>query len=726
MVPLLAALTFALSSGTWPFAYPGDGKGAAVLDLRFLNEKRAGETGFVRVAPDGRGFVRGDGKPLRFWPVCAYGYRLKPEEMAENARFLAKMGVNMVRLHASVSPKGAGKTLDDWDAGEVDRVQRYVAALEKEGIYATISPYWANGGHAGVAASWGLGYGDGADLWGLLFFDERLQKAYKGWVRHLYLDPNPYTGVPLAKDPAVAIAQVQNEDSLLFWTLQSMRPAAKATLGKRMDAWLAKRYGSVAAGKARWLGPDGKVAGGDAPLLDTWILTQPQMGGMKARADDQMAFLIDTQRGFYAQMDAFYKEDLGYRGLTNACNWITADPVRQNDAERYTYGPTDVVAVNRYTNGGLHKGPNEGWRIDEGDFLSDRSALFTPRELPTNLKQVVGHPTVVTEGGWVNPLGYQAEGPLLCAAYESLTGIQGLYWFALGATTYDPSPTFDFVTFPDGGHPLKKWEDSVPALVGQFPAAALLYRMGYVRQGAPVVHEERTRAQLDDRDVPVIAEDPSYDPNHNGGDARAGTSRAKGADPLAFLVGPVEVKYDGDPSKTVVKDLSACIQGEKVRSETGELTLDYGKGLFRIDAPKAQAVAGFLGAAGGAFRLKDVMVESTDDYATVTVVALDDRPITTSKRLLVQVGTVVRPTGWRQEPAVGENGAKGWKVVSTGHAPWAVRDTNVTLTVANPGLRRATLLDASGRAVSLVPVKSAGGKATLRLPSNALYVVIEP
>lgn len=719
---LLAALAF-WQAQSWPFSYPDDARPGSWLDLRALNEIVAGEAGYVRVSPDGRGFVRGDGKPIRFWPVDSYGYRLKPEEMDANARFLAKMGVNMVRLHASVSPKGKGKTLADWDADEVDRIQRYVAACEKQGIYATISPYWANGGHAGAAASWGLGYGDGEDLWGLLFFDERLQSAYKGWVRHLYLDKNPYTGVPLARDPAVAIAQVQNEDSLLFWTFQGIKPAEKARLAAQFGDWLKAKYGGLAAVKVRWQAA-GAWDGGTPKLLDTWFLTQPQTGGDKLRADDQTAFLIDRQRGFYADMASFYRRDLGYKGLLNASNWITADPVRQNDAERYTYTPTDVMAVNRYYNGGVHKGDNDGWRIDEGDFFSDESVLFHPRELPVNLKQVVGHPMVVTESGWVAPLGYQAEGPLLCAAYESLTGVQGLYWFALGAKNYDPDPAFDFVTFADGAHPLKKWEDSVPSIAGQFPAAALLYRMGYVRPGPTVIHEERTRAQLDAREVPVIAEDPSFDPNHQGGDARAGASRAPSADPLAFLVGRVEAKYDGDPAKTTVQSLAPYVSGDVVRSATGELSWDWGHGLFRLDAPKAQAVAGFLARSGGVFRLKDVDIVSRNEYAAVTVVSLDGRPIATSHRLLIQVGTVVRPTGWRQEPASGDKGAKGWRVVSTGKMPWQVRNAEVSLTVRNRLLTKATALDPAGYPFGAIPAKRENGAFSVALPPNAMYAIL--
>ena len=41
----------------------------ALLDLRYLNEKEAGQSGFVRLTADGDGFVLGDGTPVRFWAV---------------------------------------------------------------------------------------------------------------------------------------------------------------------------------------------------------------------------------------------------------------------------------------------------------------------------------------------------------------------------------------------------------------------------------------------------------------------------------------------------------------------------------------------------------------------------------------------------------------------------------------------------------------------------------
>ena len=71
---LLATCAFAQSDNaapapTWPFSPPRDEfSDKALLDLRSLNEKTAGESGFVRVDAQGD-FVRGDGQPIRFWAV---------------------------------------------------------------------------------------------------------------------------------------------------------------------------------------------------------------------------------------------------------------------------------------------------------------------------------------------------------------------------------------------------------------------------------------------------------------------------------------------------------------------------------------------------------------------------------------------------------------------------------------------------------------------------------
>jgi hypothetical protein len=96
--------------------------------------------------------------------------------MARHVRFLARIGVNLVRLHTQIAPKQPPTPVTAVDEKEIDSIWRFVAAAKKEGIYTIISPYWAAGK---VVDDWGIeGYSATANVWGLLFFNEPLQRRY--------------------------------------------------------------------------------------------------------------------------------------------------------------------------------------------------------------------------------------------------------------------------------------------------------------------------------------------------------------------------------------------------------------------------------------------------------------------------------------------------------------------------------------------------------------------
>ena len=287
---------------------------------------------------------------------------------------------------------------------------------------------------------------------------------------------------------------------------------------------------------------------------------------------------------------------------------------------------------------------------------------------------------IVTESSWVNPIAYQSEGPFLIAVYQSLSGMDAFIWFMATQPEYALDPTVSFVNL-NGQHPLFKWSASIPAIMGGFPAAALMFRMGYIQQGAPVVHEERTISSLWNRDPPIIAEDRSFDPNRDRGHAVGSGELKTGADPLAFLVGPVEVKFDGDPAKSRVVDLSRYIDNQKkvVRSITGEVTFDYGGGLCTVDTPESP-------------RRLWIPREGQGDPAVaispsvpITATRLSPwcrwtkKPLALSRKILVQVGTSARPDGWKTRTAEfpGEDGKtmlKGFQILSTGTRTVADRE----------------------------------------------------
>ena len=142
---------------------------------------------------------------------------------------------------------------------------------------------------------------------------------------------------------------------------------------------------------------------------------------------------------------------------------------------------------------------------------------------------------------------------------------------------------------------------------------------------------------------------------------------------------------------------------------------------------QAQGVAAFF-KNQKTFKTHDVEITCENDYGTVLVVAMDDKPIARSGKLLVQVGTQCRPTGWQEKPLtiqVKEGTFPGFEVVDFGKAPWQVVRAKVTLTITNPDLAKATILDANGNAAGQAKLTNTGQQVQLTFPDSAMYVVMQ-
>lgn len=702
----------------------------ALWDLRSLNEPVAGQSGYV--ATDGRGGFRlGNGEPVRFWCVNSMVGREKPwaprplgrqtePDLAHHARWLAKRGVNMVRLHAQISPDLEGNPqakLEDINAKERDWIWRAIAAYKKEGIYLTVSPYW--GVPMKFAQHWGIAGGTEQSALGLLYFDEKLQAAYKAWLRALFAETNPYTGIALAKDPALAVFQIQNEDSLLFWTVNAIQGEQRRNLGRKFAAWAGRKHGGLDQALTQW---DRASAEGDdlsAGVLgfyNIWEMTQDRQGGMNRRLADQLEFWAATMHDFNKEIGRFVREDLGCKALVNAGNWRTASSERLYDAERWSYTANDVDAVNHYF-GGIHRGDNEGWAIVNGDRFTSVSALREPWRLPINVRQTKNRPILVTESAWVPPNDFGSEGPFLIAAYSALNGVDGYYWFATGDDEWTP-PTSANGYMPS----LMKWTFATPDVVGGFPGAALMFRRGDIKEAPPALLETRPLQDVWDRKPPALAEEAGFDPNR---DTTQTVARAR-PDARTFLEGPVAVEWGGSPS---VNRAASKSEGSLIRSLTGEIQLDYAKGYCTVDTPRTQGVSAFF-RGSQPFVLSTVTFEGGNEHATALAVSLDGQPIATSKKVLIQVTTQSRPTGWKDEAATIDLGegrtTPGRRVVNYGAAPWQLAEAAMKVTIKNASLTKATRLDANAMTTGSVPVEKVAGGVRFEFPkSGCLSVVLE-
>jgi len=724
-----------LPANGWSFSYPGDKfTDDALLDLRYLNELEAGENGFIQLSSDGNSFQTENGNPLRFWSINGGDgtKNMTDADLAKFARFLAKMGVNMIRYHGSINPTGVN--INDVDKDDINAIWRMVAAMKKEGIYSTISPFWAHNGHMGEPkiSSWGIpGYSDGDDLWGVMYFSDTLQNAYKNWVKYLYTEINPYTGKALKDEPAVALIQIKNEDGVFWWTISSVKPEFEKIIMHKYYQWIIAKYNSIDAAKSAWLNashPKDNQATKEMGLYHIWDATQPQTGGKSKRLSDQIQFLTETQRNFYQEIHDYYKTELNCSQLINTNNWKTADANLLFDAERYSNTSSEVLAVNRYFDPG-HIGPNAGWRIDPGDSYVGNSVLFEPHKLPVNIKQVEGHPMLITESGWNLPHKYQAEGPFLVSAFMSLTGVDSYFWFSPTSPAFDPNPYFTWANLAGGQHPMYRWTISTPGQLAMFPANALLFRKGYINQGETMVHEERTLQSIYDRKMPMISEENSFDPNRDNYN-QINPSKETVVSPLTHLTGTVEVVYDGKPDSSKISALAENLidyQNKKITASNSQINWDYKNGICIVNAPSVQGICGFAGATQ-TYELDDVTIETTNDYAAIQVVAMDDKNIGESSKILVQVGTVYQPSGWKETPAdIDINGTKvpGFKIENTGKMPWKCAETQVTLKLKNTSINQATLLDAAGYAKTTIEVVRVGNESQITLPTNAMYVILE-
>jgi hypothetical protein len=640
--------------------------------------------------------------------VKPLGAKVEPE-LAHHARWLAKRGVNLVKLLAAINPdssKTPGAKLTDINEKERDWVWRAVAAYKKEGIYTTITFYWP--ADIDVDPAWGVG----ESLSGMLFVEPRVQEAYRGWVKRLLTEVNPYTGVPLGQDPSVAFITLNHEDSVLFWTFDTVIEKHPEVVGKLFWAWVEDGHLT-----REWIykqGVEGGRLAGDKvgclELYKTFQLTSKANGANASRAMDQFQFLVELQRETYAGLVRYIRDDLKCSTLINCGNWQPAEGATMFDAERWTYGPGDIDALNRYW-GAVHEGPNSVWAIMKGDFVASQSVLTQPWNFPLNVRQIEGRPFVMTESSWTEPNAYRAEGPWLVSVYSSVTGLGPFVWFATGDEEWSPPRS------PHGYTPgLARWDVATPEVVGQFPGAAWVYRKGMFERGGEFV-EKIEPFSLMFRAKPKVPEAVAVDAN-----PAARPSFIDQNLTTLFRTDRVRVRWEAEHTGTRITTI--CPPATYAEPDK---RWDEENGVVVLDSWLAQGAVGFLDRRGR-IDLPNVRIESADSYAAIVAVSFDDLPLWTSSKVLVQIGTQSRPTGYREEAAEMEKEGKkvaGVRIAETGGAPWRVRSVRGKMTIWNQVLTKATVLDANGMRGARVELKKEEKGVSFELPSGTLYVLLE-
>lgn len=307
------------STGSW-IQTTGVNKTAAgtALDASNLREMPAGKHGVLKSDKDN--FVFEDGEKINFWGINL-NYTADLEDKAKADEIfddISKLGYNIVRMKTDV------KSLTDTQA---DAIKYAVAKLKEKGIYSY------------------LVLDDSADL--NVFVKPELREAQKEGIKKLMATDNSYTGMPLAKDPAVAMVELMSDANLYYFMPLVQCPVDEAEIQKQFNEFLVEKYGTRAALKKAW---DSEslitLNDGEDPTKGTVVLNKFWRNNViysDARNLDIRLFYDKVQMTYYSEMKS-YLESIGYGAMAT----LNSNPEQYDieQGEAYINSKTDFVARN--------------------------------------------------------------------------------------------------------------------------------------------------------------------------------------------------------------------------------------------------------------------------------------------------------------------------------------------------------------------------------------------
>jgi len=511
---------------------------------------------------------------------------------------------------------------------------------------------------------------------------------------------------------------MENEDSLFFWTFSEDNiPDLQLRLIEKMFGdWVRGKYGSIETAFSKWnqlkvkrdAPEEGRI--GFRPI---WNLFHDKT----LRDQDTARFLFEVQTKFYKETYAFLRQ-LGFKGPITPSNWITASPEVFGPLEKLSYASSGYFIDRHGYFSCNHKGENSAWSIRKGHTYSDRSALHFDPEEPGKPRQFVhpamdphyaGQPSIISETTWNRPNRFRSEAPLYYSVFGALQHTDAIVHFALDGANWSVKP----------GYFMQPWTLMSPAMMGQFPAAALIYRRGLVASGKVLAKVRLNEDSLFQLKGTVLPQDAALDELRlKDIPADSATKPGSRIDPLIHYAGRTDVEFSAKTASVEVADLRPLIDHGKqtLRSGTGELGFDYGKGVLRIDAPCAQGVSGMV-AQAGAVETRDLSIRSTMALGHIIIVALDNQPLSRSRKMLLQVMSEEKTTDFQTESA----GPGLQRILNIGKDPWLFKRLEGAVKLKRSD---ATRLDVTALDFNGYPAGKSGTADNISLKPSALYYVI--
>ena len=689
-----------------PFVMDHRAATTSPADVSFLLEAPAGKDGFIRVQ-NGH-FVKPDGKRIRFWGVHltdwspgSIGLPAK-EDSAMYARTLARYGVNMVRLHFvdKWAPTGItdGSKSDtrSFDAQQLDRLDFLASELKKNGIYMDLNL------NVGRSYKEGDGVPDAARLqWakGLTLFDKRLIELQKEYAHNLLTHVNPYTKTEWAREPAVAIVEILNENGIG----QGYNPPTqfyKDELDAIYNAWLKANLKPEQLRKLR------EQAGVQGDALVPRLTGNQKATAPKDRYETEVRFFMYLENKFYQDMTK-YLRGLGVKQpiIGTADHGHSGPPW----AMLTSLSKLDVVDGHIYWN----------------QYVGVGNVPMVNQPLHSTIVQVArtafaGKPYTVSETNHPFPNEYASEGIPILAAYA---GFQD--WDMCVMYTFEPKKDPNWQPYVGDA-----WDISLdPVRMTAMAAGAMIFLRGDVKPARQVVERTYSRQQvLDSGLLPAglrsqPGQPPSEQPWFTPGFPLA--LPLEHGVRIKSLDGPPTAKYTASGANPIVSDTR----------ELSWYTTDPKAGLVTVETDRAQALIGFIKT--NQKTLKNLGASISNNFATIVLTSLDGKPIASSGKMLLNAASRMSNTDqkWADEAhtaLAGGRGARGTPppaVRPGGRVPTLIEPVTGTVTLRNIVAAKtvsAVALDGSGKPIGnplQAKPTAAGWELPIGAPVTTWYVV---
>ncbi len=683
-----------------------------------LQDAPAGKHGWLQAKTDGTlVFEQQPDKPVRFYGVnlCFSAHYLPHDQADRLADRLARLGYNTVRLHhyegeltePSSGRPASGRT--ELNATKLDQLDYLVAALIQRGIYVTTDLFVSRPVDVTDLAPEATGIQrDAMNAFKVLaVINPAAYENWKEFARQLLTHVNPYTGRSYAAEPALAWLSLINEGNLgnylpLIREIPDYRQA--------WNQWLQDRYRDREGLAAAW----GDSLQSDEDPLQGTVSLEGAGNDWGRRGSDRTEFLTHLERDFLVRASKFLQEELGVRALiTNMNAWtnpLTTQLVRSEmdyvDDHFYVDHPEFIERPWRLPSRCPNSSPVAG------GASGGRTVTFT---------RLFDKPFTVSEYNFSGPGRYRGVGGILTGAMGAIQDWGAIWRFAYSHNREDITRPGRLDYFNMASDPLSQAAER---------ASICLFLRGDMQPAPHSVTIAMTEQDLTRPEQPV----PSLAPRWHWAAwvTRVGTSLV--ADPAKpqpqdivlplgwatpataytqsrFVGGRNPYQMNSDDIVSLLREqqiLSRQNRTDPARNvfqcETGEITIDAPRDVMVLDTPRT--AGGFAPAGETIETTHGVQVAVQDTEATVWVSALDDLPITQSRRMLVTHLTDLQNTGIQYAERARQT------LLQWGELPHLVRagKAEVRLRVDQPSDYQVWALATSGKRLDVVPARVSEGQ----------------